>query len=57
MLANALIPLHLERHFSRPAGREHSMLYAAREREESLELSQVRAGVKTLFKFTKLNGH
>ena len=25
--------------------------------EESLELSQVRAGVKTLFKFTKLNGH
>ena len=58
MLANALIPLHLERHFSRlPAGREHSMLYAAREREERLELSQVRAGVKTLFKFTKLNGH
>ena len=57
MLANALIPLHLERHFSRPAGREHSMLYAAREREESLGLSQARASVKTLFKFTKLNGH
>ena len=57
MLANALIPLHLERHFSRPAGREHSMLEAAREREESLGLSQARASVKTLFKFTKLNGH
>ena len=56
-LANALIPLHPERHFSRSAGCEHSMLYAAREREESLGLSQARASVKTLFKFTKLNGH